>query len=384
MSTTLFSRRQFLSATLAGGLIAALPAQSLAGLVADGPFEPSLQARLVSALDAAFAKIHAPGALVGVWQGDQGWTAARGATTMGGKVPATLELHTRVGSVTKTMVGTLTLQLADEGLLSLKDTIDRWFPNFPRASEVTVAMLGTMSSGIGSYTFDDAWVDRYLGDPTRSWAPEQLIEAAASVARPFEPGQGMQYCNTNFVMLGMIVEKLRGKPLGQVLQERIFSPLGMANSSYPSGLELPEKYWRGYTLQGSKDEKPLDATHWTPTFGAGAGQAVSDLHDLRIWAKALGSGALLKPEMQDFRVQPNPHSTKGTRSYCFALGSNNGWLEHSGELPGFNTQVAYLPKRDLSIVVMANSDIPGDDKAGPAVAIYHSVAAAIAPDDLLS
>ena len=378
------SRRQFLSAGLATGLVAALPTYTFAQGDAVGPFDPSLQDRLVTALDAAFAKIHAPGVLAGVWIKDKGWTAARGTTTMGGKIPATLDLHTRVGSVTKTMVGTSILQLVDEGLVSLEDSIDKWFPEFPRASDVTVAMLGTMSSGIGSYTFDDAWVDLYLGEPTRAWTPEQLIEAAAKVERPFEPGQGMQYCNTNFVMLGMIIEKLRARPLGQVLQQHLFSPLDMGQSGYPSGLDLPEKFWHGYTVQGSKDGKPLDATHWSPTFGAGAGQVTSDLHDLGIWARALGTGALLKPKTQAFRVQPNPHSTKGTRSYCFALGSNHGWLEHSGELPGFNTQVAYLPKQDLSIAVMANADIPGPDKKSPAVAVYHALAAVMAPDNLLS
>lgn len=375
------SRRTFLTATLGAAIAANLGSAARAGL--ELAFDDATRRILDEALDEGFAKVRSPGVAATVVMGHQVWTAERGATTMTGKGRPQRNVHTRIGSVTKTMVGTLTLQAVDEGLLHLDDTIDTWFPNFPRGGDITVGMLGTMASGIGSYTLDDNWVDQYFADPGKSWKPEELITFAASVPRPFEPGQGFQYCNTNFVMLGVIAEKLRGKPLGQVLEQQLWAPLRMSHSSYPLGTDLPEPYWHGYTLQSVKGDTPIDATHWSPTFGAGAGQVVSDLHDLRIWARALGTGALLKPETQAFREKPNPHSTRGGRSYCFALGSNNGWLEHSGELPGYNTQVAYLPKRDLSIVVMANSDLNSTEGLHPAIGVYHTLASAIAPDDPL-
>ena len=377
----LLSRRTFLTATLATAVAATVRGPAHADLDRkDDVVDAATGKILDQALDQGFAQVRAPGVVAAVTQGGKVWTASRGATTMGGAELPSLDVHTRVGSVTKTMVGTLTLQALDEGLLGADDTIDRWFPDFPRANEINIRMLGTMASGIGSYTLDDAWVDRYFADPLKAWEPTELIRAAAAVKRPFEPDQGFQYCNTNFVMLGMIVEKLRGKPLGQVLQEHLWGPLGMTCSSYPSGNDLPEPYWSGYTLQSVEGDTPIEATHWSPTFGAGAGQAVSNLHDLRIWARALGTGALLKPQTQAFRLQPNPYSTKGGRSYCFALGSNNGWLEHSGELPGYNTQVAYLPKKDLAIAVMANSDLDSSQGLHPAVGVYHALAAALVPE----
>lgn len=381
------SRRDFLAGLTATGLAlgcgatvsAACPAHQ--HLATGGTFDEATKVALELALDSTFKSSHAPGVVAGVWRGQEAWVAVRGRTEMNGADSPSLELHTRVGSITKTMVGTLILQLVDEGRLSLDDTVEKWFPKLPLAEKITVRMLGDMSSGIASYTFSDRFTDHYLQHPTDPWTPEQLLDLAFSEPRPFEPGLGFQYCNTNFVMLGVIVETLRSATLAQVLRAHIFEPLDMPESSYPYDTDLATPYWHGYTLQGTPDgtTTPVDATHWTPTFGAGAGQAVSTLHDLRNWARALGRGELLKPETQATRLQANNFSRKGkNRYYAFATGFENGWVAHAGTLPGYNTQVAYLPAGDITIVVMANSDIK-NDQGLPAVAVFDALAVAIAP-----
>jgi D-alanyl-D-alanine carboxypeptidase len=130
--------------------------------------------------------------------------------------------------------------------------------------------------------------------------------------------------------------------------------------------------------EGTAGWRPVDATNWNPTFAGAAGQIVSDLHDALTWTRALGTGSLLEPATQQSRL-PNPASASGPRSYDFAIGTDNGWLMHSGELPGFNTQVAYLPGADITIVVLANADI-ANGKANPAPAVFSALASAIAPD----
>lgn len=346
------------------------------------PLEDSLAKGLEQALDLAAKRGRSPGLIAGVWRGEkEAWTSVRGVTALGGSQPVTLPLHTRVGSVTKTMVGTLILQLVDEGRLTLEQSVDRWYPDLPRAKEITVEMLGRMASGIASYTFSEHFTDEYFAHPEKAWSEEDLLKIAFAAPRVFEPGKGFQYCNTNFVMLGQIVEKVRGISLDKALHKHLFEPLGMSRSSYPMGLDLPEPYWDGCTLQGTPDgtTQPVDATHWTPTFGAGAGQAVSDFHDLRLWARALGRGTTLKPETEKVRLLANPYSSKGERHYCFGIGRENGWIGHAGTLPGYNTQVSYLPERDITIVVMANTDIVTDHGL-PAVDAFRLLAAAISPD----
>lgn len=380
------SRREFVAGLLAGGVAlslgstwaAACPAHPQVAR-AEG-FDSQVQSALLAALDRSFAGTKAPGVIAGVWQGDKEWTVSRGKTALQGGATPSLDLHTRVGSVTKTMVGTLILELVDEGKVGLDDTVEAFFPALPLADQITVRMLGKMASGIASYTLSDQFTERYFKNPTESWTTDQLLAMAFHLPREFAPGQGFQYCNTNFVMLGVMIEKLRGRPLGEVLRERLFDPLDMPQSSYPLGLGLPEPSWNGYTLQGTPDgtTTPTDATHWSPTFGAGAGEVVSCLHDLRAWARALGRGHLLEPATQAVRLEPNTYSQKGKRAYCFGVGVENGWISHAGTLPGYNTQVAYLPSQDIAIVVMTNSDTPGEGGL-PAVAVYNELAVVLAP-----
>lgn len=379
MSDFSVSRRHFMAGAAATGacLLAGGPA-----LAADKGLHPATVVRLDGALDKAMPTLKASGAVCGVWTADGVWTAARGTTAPGGITPATLGLYTRVGSVTKTMVGTLILQLVDEGLINLDAPVNQWFPSLPEGDKITVRMLGTMSSGIASYTFDEKFFNDYFGHPDKSWKPEQLVEMGFQGKRVFPPGQGFQYCNTNFVMLGIIVEKLRKKSLEVALQDHLWQPLGMKQSSYPSGTDLPQPFWNGFTHQGIGNEKvAADATHWSPTFGAGAGQAVSTLHDLALWARELGTGKLLRPETQAQRLQPNPHSTKDGVSYCFGTGVDHAWIGHAGTLPGYNTQIAYLPGKDITIVTMTNSDIVGENQVLPAVDLYHVLGVVLSPDN---
>jgi D-alanyl-D-alanine carboxypeptidase len=365
----------------AGGTLLAM-AVAAAGATADAAtphrLDASTRARLDRALVTTMARTWAPGVIAGVWVDGRGWTTARGvADRSSGRAP-TLNDHTRIGSVTKTFTGMLVLRLVDEGRLSLDDTIERWFPALPDAGQITVRELGEMSSGIASYTADEAVVERYLTQPRTVWTTSELVASGTSLPRAFAPGQGFVYSNTNFVMLGEIVEQVTGQSLAQVMRDKLFRPLGMRHTSYPASTRIDAPSWDGYTLQGSTDGSVRNATSWSPTFAGAAGQITSTLRDLRRWTTALGTGSLLRPATRRARLVPNAASATGGRAYAFALGTDHGWLAHSGELPGYNTQVAYLPSRHATIVVMANADIPGE-QGNPAPAIFAALAGVIAP-----
>ena len=361
-----------------GGLIA--PAAGAAPGAAEKPFSPALQKKLGKALDSAWGETVAPGAIVGVWVDGHGWTATRGTTRKGAKVAPTVADHTRIGSITKTFTGTVIMQLVAEGRLKLGDTIDRWFPWVPNASQISVRELGDMSSGINTYTQDPAFLERYFGAPQATWKPIELIQDGVSLAPKFPAGQGFFYSNTNFLMLGQIAEKLTGKPIARLMRERIFKPLGMAQTTYPYTTALPKPYWNGYTNQNFSGTKIHDATHWSPTAFSSAGQIVSTLGDLKVYAKAVGNGSLIGKAAQRERLQPNPASVAADREYDFAIGRDHGWITHSGEVPGYNTQFGYLPKLRATVVVVTNTDMenPGDG-AAPAPTLLSALAKVIAP-----
>lgn len=350
---------------------------------ASGQLNARTQVRLERALRTTWAQTWSPGVIAGVWIGNRGWTSALGSTQRAAGPRPTLADHTRVGSVTKLMVGTLILELVDQHKLRLDQTIQRWFPNFPDANRITIRELGDMSSGIASYTANSTLTDQYFLNPTMWWDPNVLVAGGAALPRVFPvPGKGFWYSDTNFVMLGQIIERVTHQPLAQVMRADLFRPLGMRSSIYPTDNRLPAPFLRGYTVQGSQNGNALDATGWTPSFAAGAGAAISTLGDLHRLAVAVGTGALLKPATQRQRLIPNPASAAGVRVYMFALGSDNGWLGHEGETPGYNTYVAYLPSLKASIVVIANTDIGDANKVTPASTMFKALAGVIAPNHI--
>jgi len=353
---------------------------------ADQAFPAGVQKRLGAALSSSWGKTVAPGAIVGVTVGDRTWTAVRGSTRRGTRVRPRLDDHTRIGSLTKTFVATLILQLADEGRLKLTDTLDRWMPWVPNASQITVRDLGDMGSGINTYTADQSFLDTYFADPRAAWTPIEVIKDGVSLPPKFAPGQGFFYSNTNFLLLAKIAEKVTGRPIGQLLRERIFDPLGMTHTSYPYTTALPAPFWSGYTNQDASGtgDKVFDATHWNPTSTGAAGQIVSNLADMQIWAKAIGTGSLLTKAGHRAQLTANPFAVKGPKKYEFGVGEDNGWITHAGTVPGYNSDFGYLPKLDASIVVLTNTDIEAQPRSQPSVSIMSALSAVIAPDDISS
>jgi D-alanyl-D-alanine carboxypeptidase len=333
-------------------VIATLP--TAASTVAALP--TSLVTRLNSAVEASFKTAAAPGAIVGVRTPQGTWTSAYGFADPTTKTPMTTDMHMRIGSVTKTFTGTLILQLAQEGKLSLNDTVEKYYPGIPNGNSITLGMLANMTSGIASY-FTSNFVEQYFGHPETVFTPDGLIAYGVAESPIFAPGAKFNYSNTNTVLLGKIIEKVTGAPVADVFQQQILGPLGMTNTTFPSvSSAIPDPHPQGYTLQGlTKTTQPINATNWSPSFGWTAGAMISNLQDLFTYDQALATGQrLLSPETQTQRLDS---FAKGS-GYGLALGCIAGWVGHTGELPGFNTTLYYDTTTNTSVVVMVNSDIP--------------------------
>ncbi|WP_246001807.1 serine hydrolase domain-containing protein [Allorhizocola rhizosphaerae] len=314
-----------------------------------------LVAKLDTAAQESFKLAAAPGAIVGVRTPEGTWTAAYGHADPTTQTPMSTDMHMRIGSVTKTFTGTAILQLAQDGRLSLNDPIGKYYPGIPNGDRITLTQLANMTSGVASY-YTEEFLARYFGDPATVFTPDELIAYGVAASPVFEPGGRFDYSNTNTVLLGKVIESVTGEPAAQALQRLIFAPLGLTATSLPDvSPAIPSPHAQGYTLQGVKTPgQPVDATDWNPSFGWTAGGMISNLADLLTYARALGTGqTLLSTRVQTERLQSFPSPA----GYGFALGCVDGWVGHTGELPGFNTTLFYDTTTDTSVVVMVNSDI---------------------------
>ncbi len=328
------------------------------------PLPAELSARLDAAVTAALPNAATPGALVGVRTPKGTWVKAYGiADPTTGRLMADHQ-YQRVGSITKTFTGTLILQLASEGRLSLSDPISRYVDGMPNGDIVTVRQLLDMQSGLASYTLDTTWQNTFFSDPHRVWQPDELVATAKSLKPLFAPGARYNYSNTNTVLLGKIVERITGHPVAEEFAGRIVAPLGLTKTSFPGeSAAFPSPHARGYTLQSpdATPEHSVDATDWNPSWGWTAGEMISSTRDLLAYGRALGTGqGLLPAKAQIERLSSFPGG-RNTYSYGLALGCVGGWVGHTGELPGYNTTLYYQTDTDTTVTVLTNADIASGD-----------------------
>lgn len=328
---------------------------------ATGPMPSGRAEALERAAREGLANAAAEGAIIAVRTPQGTWTTALGLADKATNTPMTDTMYSRIGSVTKTFTGTLILQLVQDGKLSLDDPIGKYFPDIPRGNDVTVRMLMNMTSGIASYSFDETFQHEIFSDTSKQWNPDELIQMGLKLPRPFEPGAKFDYSNTNTLILGRLVEKLTGTSYADALKARIIGPLHLTGTSLPGpDGALPSPHPTGLTLQGLPDGQttPQDATAWNPSWGWAAGALTSTVADLLTYGRALGTGhSLLDTTTQTTRLASIP----GPAGYGLAVGCIDGWLGHTGEIPGFNATLFYDTRSDTTIAIMVNSDITSGD-----------------------
>ncbi len=333
-------------AALAGVARASTPALSAAG-----------RANLEATLEAQMAKYQVPGAVVGMWFPDIGtWVAGSGeADTGSGAAPRPTD-SVRIGSVTKSFTATAVLQLVDRKQLALGDQLSKYVPWVPGARRVTVRHLLNMTSGFYNFTDDQAFWDRYLADPTATWRPRQLVRIATAHPAVFPPGREYMYCNTNYILLGMIIERVTGKTARQVITNRIVRRLDLEHTRFPKAttVTLPAPYMHGYMPadgEPSGSANLQDISLYSPSAFWTAGAMVSTVGDLRIWLRAVATGRLLSKRMHAAQLR---FSTPNTASYGLGVMNAGVAFGHSGEVPGYNSSMYYLPSLNATSVTLIN------------------------------
>ncbi|WP_291057038.1 serine hydrolase domain-containing protein [Herbiconiux sp.] len=329
-----------------------------------------LPAELVSALDAAaqeaFELGAAPGAIVGVQTPEGRWEKAYGYADPADRVAMEVGMHTRIASLTKMYTGTILLQLVQEGKVSLDDTVDTYVDGIPNGGRITLRQLANMTSGVNTYTANDAFVEKYVGDPTAAYTPDELVEATVAVSPAAEPGERFLYSNGNSVILGQIIEEVTGNAFADELRERILEPLDLTGTVWPGeSAALPKPFARGYTLNGDTEGTgvPEDSTDWNPSWAWTAGELISTTDDLLTMGRALGTGrsilddATQKLRLESFLDPSQSPPAPGAGGYGLQMGCGQGWVGHAGELSGYNTTQFYDTATDTTVSVQTNSDV---------------------------
>ncbi|MFC5029457.1 serine hydrolase domain-containing protein [Streptomyces sp. DSM 41987] len=322
--------------------------------------DPKLVARLNKAIEDVRKEARVPGVTVGLWLPGRGsYIRSTGVADKATGAPMKPDLNMRIGSETKTFTATAVLELVDQGLVKLDKPISTYLHGVPDGEHITVRQMLEMRSGLFSYSADPDFARALFSDPTRQFTPKELLAYAFSNPNVFPPGTEFQYSNTNYILLGLLVEKLGRMPLAEFIQKRVTGPAHLNHTFLPKGAEFPSPHAHGYTNQTLTGDVE-DATNWNPSWGWAAGSIISDLHDLHHWAKVVATGTLLTPATQAQREKFIPVPGFDGAAYGLGLFNTHGWIGHNGSLPGYESVTMYLPKQDATMVILLNTDILHD------------------------
>ncbi|MFT3769049.1 MAG: serine hydrolase domain-containing protein [Minicystis sp.] len=333
----------------------------------------AVHAKLEAALDAAVIARGIPGAAAAVDVGGCSFRGASGHASPASGEPLGAGGLFRIGSITKTFVATLVLMLRAEGRVSLDDRVSDHVAGVPGGEAMTVRQLLNHTSGLFNYTESPAFWEASQESPPQAFTPAELIGYAAQRAPYFPPGKGFHYSNTNYIVAGLIVEKVGGEPLEKQLRQRILTRVGL-DHTYLDGAEpaLP-----GLVSGFSRSEAGYDdVTHAEAPSGAwAAGAMVSTTDDVnRFFAQLLG-GDLLRPaelqEMTTWTKTPFPQAPEyglGISEHPTPLGISYG---HVGSIEGYHAWSARVAEGGATITVLVNLS------EGGAMNIADSLAGAI-------
>jgi CubicO group peptidase (beta-lactamase class C family) len=323
------------------------------GAAQAAPLDPAV-AKQIDEVVARVGKDRVPGAVVLVARnGETVFRKAYGWADVDKRQPMDAAVQMPIGSVTKQFTATAVMLLADEGKLSLNDPVTKFLPDFTQLRDVTIEHLLTHTAGVPDYT--QQW-RFWLLDTANEIALPDLLGRIRGKAPEFAPGSRFDYSNSNYVLLGAIIEKASGQSYGKFVEERIFVPLGMGNTAFGGYERAAAMRAKGYEADGGKFSKPK-AISMSMAYAAGG--LVSSVDDLARWDAAISSGQLLKaPSWQRVFTAAPP----GNYGFGWGIGKLQGVPEysHGGIIPGYTSFVARLPQQGLYVAVLTNAsgDVP--------------------------
>jgi D-alanyl-D-alanine carboxypeptidase len=349
----------------------------------------ALRARLQAALDRARSRLAIPGVSVTIlFRDGTTWTGVSGLADIAAATPVKPTTAFAFASMSKTFTSALILQLVADGKLRLTDSAATVLPSLkkPIDRRITIAMLLDHTSGLHDF-FLNPKIDKPLqADPTRAWTTDQAL--AYTLKPYFAPGRGWHYSNTNYLLLGLIAERLTGQPLAVAIRTRLLDPAGLASIWYQAVEKPLAPLAHGYRLPGVKlTVKPIDLADGSGiapfrsvvTAAAGAGSLAGTSGDLARWARRLYSGEVLGTAGTAVFLSGFSATAAYHPSVAYGYGVQAAVIDghasfgHSGRLLGFRGAVRHFPVDGLTIAVLTNQS-----RADPGV-IVRALLAIAAP-----
>ncbi|MFI8961294.1 serine hydrolase domain-containing protein [Streptomyces sp. NPDC053493] len=316
-------------------LLAVVLSAAACGVEGESPAE-SRRKELQQDVDTVLAA-GVPGAVVVT--ADQGEQAANawGVGDVASRAPMKVDDRFRIGSLAKSYVAVVVLQLVGERKMTLDDTVERWLPGLvPEGGRITVRQLLNHSSGIPNYEENPRYLAPYLaGNVTHVTTPRQLVELGTSLPRKFQPGTDVSYSNTNYTVAGLIIEKVAGTSLATQFDRRIFDPLDLDATYLPTGPDIDGPHAHGYFVLGKPPA--ADVTRFSPSIAWAGGGIIASSSNVSSFYRALLTGRLLTPAL----LKEMTTTVTGRSGVTYGLGivprrfSCGTWWGHSGNFPGY-------------------------------------------------
>ena len=276
----------------------------------------------------------------------------------------------RIYSVTKSFTALVTLQLIEEGILSLDDPVDKWLPesvvgSVPHHEQMTIRQLLSHSSGAYDYTSSEMermppFFEQLLASPeTRShwYTPQELIDFSTQFPPYFAPGEGATYSNTGYVIMGLIIEAATGNDIEDEMHARIIEPLGLT-STYFETPETPTNYVTGYHLMEDGELLNVSGSNSNTSYAWAAGGIISNIHDVGRYADALFSGELLQPESYTEMFTFIPDSNIEGKYWGLGVAQRDVPVGQvyaaTGEAAGYEAKIIRIPDLNVTIIGLFN------------------------------
>jgi CubicO group peptidase (beta-lactamase class C family) len=287
--------------------------------------------------------------------------------------PMTPTTILRIGSVSKQFTAAGFLLLVQDGKVSLDDKLSRFFPDFPNADQLTMRRMLSHTAGLGNYTATTP-PERVWQDARTDRTSAEMLDAmrASSTKLVFEPGTSYRYSNNGFVLLGLVMEKAADRPYREILQTRIFGPLGLTRTAVDSAADVVPNRASGYSNDQSAPSGFVNASFTSMTYPGGAGAIRSTCEDLCAWHAGLLGGKLLQPAMLtqmltpatlndgSLPMQQNRKGEKAAVRYGFGISLNpidgHKGASHGGNIQGFASNLETLTDEGLTIAMIINAD----------------------------
>lgn len=309
-----------------------------------------------------------PGVALAIQVGGQTVQIARGVADRATGAPLTPQHRFRVGSVAKSVLASIAFQLVDEGKLRLGDTVEQHLPGQVTGNpHATIEQVLRLQSGIFDHAADPRYLAPYLaGNFEHAYTPQQLLALSNDHPPVFAPGERFHYSNTNYVIIGLVIEKLTGQSLADVVAQRITRPLGMTATTMPLGSDMEAPFAHGY-LVGMGD--PIDVTRISASSTFGHGNLVSTPADLNRLFGALVAGKVVSPQHFPTMFTPDARieTHYGVGVFVWDDFPCGAWVGHEGSVAGYDT-FSYSRRDGRRQVTVQVTSLNFEDKPGDAAA----------------